>query len=1356
MATSSLRLEHKKINSVEDVSVEYAELQKHVFDLESGDMVRVVLLSLSPTSHYILFNYHHIVMDGVSFQIFLSDLEKAYNGQSLGAPPRQFPDYSAAQRKALKNGEMDDELKYWQGVFPAGEQPPVLPLLPMARMTSRVPMKDFDVHQVAHRVEPGLATRIKSASKAQRSTPFHFYLAAYKAMLFSFTDTQDLTIGIADANRNDSDVMGSIGFFLNLLTLRFRRQPEQRFSDAVVEARNTAYGALGNSRLPFDVLLKELNVARSSSYSPFFQAFFDYRQGAQEKHAWGNTQFEFQEVHPGRTAYDITLDITDSSKGSLIMLRVQKSLYDLTAANLLLETYVHFLDILSENPSLPLKETPLFSEKQLTRATQIGRGKCNDISILWMELVTDCHILGPNMISDWPETLPHRIDQIAEQNGDKVALMDGVSTSLSYSGMENRVEAIGEALQNAGMGAGSRILVFQQAASDWACSMLAIMRIGGTYVPLDLRNPMPRLADVANDCKPSAVLVDDTTFSIAEQLHVPYAHIIDVSHVGPKPSKHVPNSAHADSPAAILYTSGSTGMPKGIMVTHSGLRNEIEGYTKMWKLGAERTLQQSAYTFNHSSDQIYTGLVNGGMVYTVPWSKRGDPLEITNIIQEHSITYTKATPSEYSLWMQYGGENLRQASQWRCAFGGGELLTSTVTKEFANLELPQLRVFNSYGPTEISISSTKTEVEYRDAKKMDAGRIACGYSLPNYFTYVVDEHLNPLPAGMPGEICLGGAGVSLGYINNTNLTDEHFVQNPFASFGDVANGWTRMYRTGDVGHLQDDGAMCFHSRMAGDTQVKIRGLRIELCDIEANIIAAAGGVLREVVVSLREGDPEFLVAHTVFAPGHDITDKGSFLEHILSNLPIPQYMIPVAAIPIDKLPLTNHSKVDRKAMKDMQLPQRVKASSRDSEELTGTMMQLRQVWQDVLGNNELVFDITPSSSFFLVGGNSLLVIRLQSRIRQVFNVVVRLVDLLGANTLGQMSRKIEESLCVEAIDWENETTPPSVPSFLHDVSSVSAGDQQKSKTVLVTGSTGYLAKYILPQLVAREDVGTVHCVAVRQNISEVPRKLLSSPKVIYHSGDLSLPLLGLSEDEFRAISSQADVILHMGAVRSFWDNYHVLRASNVHPTKELVKLAAPRHVPIHYISTVGVLPWGTTDAISAANHVPPVDGINGYVASRWASERILERSAQTLGFPTFIYRFLPSTEQLSPRAQLDEFVRFVDVSGLIPDMNGWEGRIDMMPAAQAANWLSSSLLRADKNEHVTANVTEYLHSESPISIDVGELKKVIEQDRGDRGLKSMPGLKWIGHIKKLGFQYLLTTQEATVSGDEGAKFESRR
>ncbi|KAF2258395.1 hypothetical protein CC78DRAFT_587196 [Lojkania enalia] len=1340
LPSSPLRLERKKIDSTDDVEFEYNKLRGHVFDLEQGDVMRLVLLTLSSSSHYLLINYHHIVMDGASFNVFFSDLEKAYIGQSLGPSPRQYPEFSVAQRRALDKGEMSEEMKYWQTVFPAGEQPPILPILPMARTSSRVAMKGFDTHQVVCHLEPDLVTRVKSVSKAQRSTPFHLHLAAFKAMLFCLAgeDTKDLTIGFADAARNDSSVEKSIGFFLNLLTLRFRRQPDQTFADAIVEARGTAHAALESSRLPFDVLLSELNVARSSLHSPFFQAFLDYRQGVQERHPWGNCQFEFQGVHPGRTAYDITLDVTDwNATDSLVVFRVQKSLYDLTAANLILKTYVQFLDVVTSDPSLALNATPLFGEAQLAEAVHIGRGR--------------------NLASDWPPTLPHRIHQIAQENQDRVALMDGTGKALTYLDMTNRIEAISEALQSAGVGVGSRVLVYQQPASDWTCSMLAIMRIGAIYVPLDLRNPMARLCAVAKDCGPGAILADATTFQEAPLLQGGDARIINVTDLPTAASSHIAVSSQSNSPAAILYTSGSTGTPKGIMVTHAGLRNEIEGYTKAWGLGTERVLQQSAFTFNHSSDQMYTGLVNGGMVYIVPAEKRGDPMEITKIIQENSITYTKATPSEYSMWIQFAADTLRHATSWRFAFGGGESLTTIVTDEFASLNLPQLRFFNSYGPTEISISSHKMEIPYHEKETLEnMGRIPCGFSLPNYYTYVVDEQLKPVPVGMPGEICLGGAGVSLGYLNNKELTDKHFVPNPFATPEDVARGWTRMYRTGDIGHLQEDGAMVFHSRMAGDSQVKIRGLRIELSDIESNIILASGGALREVVVTLRDGDPPFLVAHVVFSHQHNVTDKESFLQALLSRLPIPQYMIPVMAIPLSKFPLNNHSKVDRKAVQKLPLPERT-GSPKEVIEMTETMVQLERVWKDVVGTNmdKLGIELNPSTNFFLVGGNSLLVIRLQARIRQVFHAVVPLFKLMGDSTLGGMARNIEESSSVDLIDWEQETSPPTIPRFLNNIPTKS---ETKVKTVLVTGATGFLGKYVLPQLAARPDIEMIHCIAVRDKPRE--RSLFTSPNVTYHVGDLSLPLLGLSVDEFRRLSSEVDVILHMGAVRSFWDNYHVLRLSNVESMKELVKLAAPRHVPVHYISTVGVLPPDekvTADtAGSAAANVPSNEGSDGYVASKWAGERILERSVERLGVPSFTYRFLPASHEQSLQKQelMDNFIHFVDTLGLTPDMGVWKGRVDLIPAEQVAGWMGESIMDGTATAAANAAPTaKFFHYESPLTFHTDELSAYIEQQRGNRNdLQTMPFLKWLGRCKAHDWSYLIASQQASV----GDGLESRR
>ena len=1409
VARSAVRLERKTVSSVEEVADEYRRLRAHEFDLASGPLLRLVLVTLSPTSHYLLVNYHHIIMDMASFQVLTAELDRVYNGHPLDEPPpRQYPDFSVAQRRALEMGELSDELEYWRRIFPPSEQPPILPLLPMARSSSRVAITNYAVHQVSTRLEPALASRIKSVSKAQRSTPFHFYLAAFKAMLFAFSDATDLTIGMADANRHDSDVMGSIGFFLNLLTLRFHRQPGQTFADSIVEARNIAYAALANSRLPFDVVLKELNVARSSSYSPLFQAFFDYRQQTSDRQTWCNCQFELDEMHPGRTAYDISLDVADlgRSEDVHVTFRVQKSIYDVTAANLLLETYGHFVRVLAHDVSLALEDTPLFSEKQLDRAVQVGR--------------------GPDMLlTDWPATLPHRIDQIALENADKIALMDGLVSSLTYAAMTKRIEAIAEALLEAGVGPAARVLVFQQAAADWVCSMLAIMYVGGVYVPLDLRNPVSRLAAQAEHCQPSAVLADDTTAGDAPRLYAAAA-VINVSRVASAPSSstRIANVARPDSPAAILYTSGSTGTPKGIIIRHSGIRNEMEGYTKTYGLRAERVLQQSAFTFDFSVDQIFTGLVNGGMVYIVPSSKRGDPISITEIMRQQSITYTKVTPSEYSMWMQYGGDNLRQASSWRFAFAGGEPLTKTVLRQFAELGLAyQLRLYNSYGPAEVSIASHKGLIDYveESAERLheeDDRPVPCGFSLPNYATYILDENLKPLPVGMPGEVVIGGPGVSLGYLTNAELTARVFVPNPYATPAQVANGWTQMHRTGDIGYLQEDGSLVFRHRIAGDTQVKLRGLRIDLRDVEANIVSTAGGVLKEAVVTLREGDPDYLVAHVVFAAEqHHVGDKEAFLERLLSRLPLPQYMVPVLAVPLAKLPVSNHFKVDRKAIKAMLLPRRVTpavddAAQDDEDDANAdaaetTVQQLRQLWREILPDSEkLGLAIARSTSFFSIGGNSLLVVRLQSRTRHVFGVAVRLVDLLNANTLGEMARKIQESPRVETtIDWDHETAPPSIPGFL---ANLPAKAQTNKLTILVTGATGNLAKHLLPALLADPRVAKIHCIAVRDKPRQQQSSLFSpssdSDKVVYHPGDLTLPLLGLGVDSFRYLAEQADVILHLGAVRAFWDTYHMLRPTNVHATRELMKLAAVRRVPIHFVSTSGVVPGGggegEGDGEEEEEYRPPADGSDGYVASKWASERMLRRAAESadLALPSVVYRLMPAsssvvtstttttTTTMAATIQeeqqnyhlkqqvLSEFLRCADLTNSLPDCADWSGRIDLIPALELAQWLRESLLQSTAAAAANASSTDegeantrVLQYESPVSVSVEELRGYLEErrggDSGEEGTaverKRLPLLKWMGRIKAVGFGYVLAAQDATLGVDGGVgggKLRSRR
>ena len=596
-------------------------------------------------------------------------------------------------------------------------------------------------------------------------------------------------------------------------------------------------------------------------------------------------------------------------------------------------------------------------------------------------------------------TISHRIAEVAKENAHKEALKDR-NGGYTYQDMQHRVQAISKSLSDAGVQQGSRLAVFQQPSADWICSLLAIWHVGATYIPMDLRNSVSRLAAIAGTAKPSAILCDEETEKNVPELKST-ATIINVTGL-PDTMCITETKAKANTPALILFTSGSTGTPKGIIMHHSALRNTIEGPSKHYNIGAERVLQQSAFTFDFSIDQILCGLANGGSVYVVSKEDRADPLAISRIIAEEGITYTRATPAEYASWITYGAEDLMKASKWRFAWGGGERMPPSLRRGIESLELKGLTLFNSYGPAE-SITCTKIALQaisdLEDEEEAEE-EIPAGYPLPNYLVYIVDRNLSLVPQGATGEIVIGGPSLANGYLNNERLSGTQFVSNP----------WDKgvIYRTGDMGYLRSDGALMYRGRIAGDTQVKIRGMRIDLQDIEACILTAAEGALQKVVVSVRSGD--LLVAHVQFAPDEyadaDEAQQRALLRSLRFMLPLPAYMVPAVFVTIEQMPVNVHGKTDRAAVRSLPLPQA--DPGRTGEALTETEKKLVEVIKEIVPDETIdAVQISSHTSFFELGGNSLLLVKLQLLLSARFDRKFALIDLFSAATLGAMAAKID-------------------------------------------------------------------------------------------------------------------------------------------------------------------------------------------------------------------------------------------------------------------------------------------------------------------------------------------------------------
>ncbi|KAI0179682.1 hypothetical protein GGR52DRAFT_587215 [Hypoxylon sp. FL1284] len=1240
MSQCTLHLEHQMIDDDSEAYATARSLRGHVFNVSKGETMRLLLLSPSETKHFLVFCVHSLAMDGTSFQVFLEELMRHYTYQRLGGDTRQALDYFEKQHSEVMAGVFEKELQFWKTEL--AKLPPPLPILNLSRSTSRPVSAAYANEQIMFRISIDTKRKIQDVCRRHRATPFHFYLAAFRALLLRYaSDAEDVSIGIADANRSDDEMMKVIGTFVNLLPVRLLSESSTKFRTLLQATRSKTYDALANSKLPFAVLLNELNVPRSATCTPIFQCFVDYRQGQREKVKWGDTQLQWLDFENPKMPYDVALDIIDSPRDECVhILQVRKDIYGGSGARWLSESYKRLVDAFATDPSMTLGAPEIFDPSDSHDALRFSK--------------------GPSYTSTWPETVVHRIDQMVQQKAHEPAVRQSNGAENTYEDVSQIANAVSIASQAAGAGPGSPIAVLQEPTPRWISSILGILRIGAVYLPLDLSLPWYRLQMMINDCQAQVILVDEHTRQHTRKLELQGVQIIDVSTLVPTDLE-IPIAATSEGLAAIMYTSGSSGAPKGIMLKHRGLNSWTENIVRQCGLGAEKVLQQTSSTFDMSLPQVFLPLCNGGSISLLPRHARGDACAITKLMAEHGITLTGGTPSEYSSWINSNQRQLLSCTSWKTAICGGEPVSRSLIGQLASLDHTALRFYNCYGPTETSLCATCIEVPCTGPQASSFSEsISVGWPLPNYSVYVVDGGMRPVPVGIQGEIYIGGLGVGGGYINQPSLTAEKFVNDIFATFDDRGKGWTTFHRTGDVGRWQEDGTLLVEGRVAGDTQVKLRGLRIDLGEVERAIILAAEGVITEAVVTTRQSSPsspEFLVAHVVLKQEDGASNPDSdYMDLIRAKLItcLPRYMCPAAIIPIPAFPKTNSAKIDRKAVKALPLPD-VSTTTSNTETLvtmTDTEARLKVIWKEVM-SGPVHGPIVAETDFFQVGGNSLLLLGLQKRIREAFSVEVPIILMFGYSRLGDMASRIDnynepsdqplDNLQYhDDIDWEEETSLP--PSLL-GTSARQVKDVGDLRVVIITGATGSLGRGILEALIALPQVERVHCVGVRAVGNR--HDIAGSDKISLHEGDLALPRLGLSENDAELIFSEADAIIHNGADMSYAKTYASLRACNLQSTKELVGMSARHTIPFHYMSTlsvghvildaeiamnedsqgaaqvvfgpVSVAAYQPVDAASAAGQAVKV--AQGYIASKWASERFLERlHEQFPDWPVYIHR----------------------------------------------------------------------------------------------------------------------------------------
>ncbi|RDS87023.1 non-ribosomal peptide synthetase, partial [Pseudomonas fluorescens] len=902
------------------------------FDLEHGPLLRVQLLKLDAQEHVLLLTLHHIVSDGWSMNVLIDEFIRFYDAHErneappLPALPIQYSDYALWQRRWLEAGEQARQLEYWQARL--GDEHPVLEL-PTDRPRPAVPSYQGTRHTFA--IEPALAAQLRTCAQQHNVTLFMLLLGAFNVLLHRYTGQGDIRVGVPIANRNRTEVEGLIGFFVNTQVLRTELSGQTRVAELLQGIKEHALGAQAHQELPFERLVEALKVERSLSHTPLFQVMYNHQPVVADIASVSTAsglELALVEWQGRTTQFDLTLDTYEKSGTLHAALTYANDLFDAPSIARMARHWISLLQAMVADGEQRIGELPMLAIDEQQR-----------------------------LVHTWNQTaqayptergIHHLIEDQVQRTPDAPALVFG-ATMLTYAQLDARANQLAHALRDHGVGPDALVGICVERSIEMVIGLLAVLKAGGAYVPLDPEYPQERLAYMIED---SGIQLLLSQHSLLPLLPVEGIRVMRLDQApGWLDGYSVAAPAvdiHALNLAYVIYTSGSTGKPKGAGNSHRALVNRLCWMQQAYGLDAsDAVLQKTPFSFDVSVWEFFWPLMTGARLVVAAPGEHREPARLIETIGEHGITTLHFVPSMLQAFIHEPNVQ-RCASLKRIVCSGEALPLDAQLQVFA--KLPQAGLFNLYGPTEAAIDVTHWTCidEGRDA-------VPIGRPIANLSTYVLDAQLNPVPAGVAGELYLGGTGLARSYHRRPALTAERFVPSPF---GDGA----RLYRTGDRVRQRDDGVIDYLGRL--DHQVKLRGLRIELGEIETRLMQHPA--VREAVVLVHGGKQ--LVAYLVLE-GEVPTDLKAWL---LGSLP--EYMVPTHMVPLAKLPVTANGKLDRKALPlPDATPQQAYIAPQDD-----LQKALAAIWSDVLGVEQVGLD----DNFFELGGDSIISIQVVSRARQ--------------------------------------------------------------------------------------------------------------------------------------------------------------------------------------------------------------------------------------------------------------------------------------------------------------------------------------------------------------------------------------